>query len=380
MRKIMDVMVDRPLRFTLAAILGLAGAACSSHSAGAPARVPVSVAQVERRAVPDEIDAIGTVEPMRLVRVTSQVSGVLLRVHFHEGDEVAAGQVLFEVDPRPYQATLLQAEANLARDQAQAENAARDAERYAALAENASVSREDYQQKRSTADALAAAVRADSAAVVVARLNLDYATIRAPINGRTGSLLVHEGNQVQAGTAAPLVTINELRPILVRFAVPAIRLPALRRHQSGGDPLRVLARTSQEATADVAGTLSFMDNHVDSATGTVLLKGQFPNRDGGLWPGELVNVTLVLDIQADAVVIPAQAVLTGQQGTYVFVVDSNGAAHQRPVTVARTLDSLAVIASGITPGTTVVTDGQLRLTPDAKVEIRTGSKSDQAQQ
>jgi multidrug efflux system membrane fusion protein len=348
-------------------------AACTARPAGGPPRVPVSVARAELRAIPYEIDATGTVEPLRTVAVASQVGGMLRRVRFSEGDDVAAGQVLFEIDPRPYTAALQQAHANLSRDVVQAANAARDAGRYRELVANKSVTDEDYQQRQAAADALTATVQADSAALTVARLNLEYATIRAPIAGRTGSLLVHEGNLVHAGDGAPLVTINQVRPILVRFAVPATQLPELQSRL--GRPLRVVARPAQDS-ATVEGALSFVDNHVDSTTGTVLLKGHFPNDDGRLWPGEFVSVTLVLDVQADALVIPAQAVLTAQQGTFVFIVDPDGTAKQVPVTVQRTLDSLAVIASGITAGALVVTDGQLRLTPDARVEIRGGPKTE----
>jgi multidrug efflux system membrane fusion protein len=326
---------------------------------------------VEVRAVPYEIAATGAVEPIRSVNVTSQVSGMLRRVRFAEGDEVTQGQVLLEIDRRPYQAALQQAEANLSRDVAQAENAARDAERYRVLAGDRSVTEEDYQQKQATADALRATVRADSGALTVARLNLEYATIRAPITGRTGSLLVREGNLVRANESAILVTINQLRPIVVRFAVPAAQLPELQRRL--GQPLRVVAISAHDSAAALEGELSFVDNHVDSTTGTVLLKARFPNRDGRLWPGEFVDVTLVLGVQAEAIVIPAQAVLAGQQGSYVFVVEADGTARQRPVTVQRTVDGFAVLVDPLEPGTIIVTDGQLRVTPGAKVDVRTAS-------
>jgi multidrug efflux system membrane fusion protein len=307
----------------------------------------------------------------------SQVSGALLRVHFAEGDEVGAGQVLFEIDPRPYRAVLQQAEAALLRDVTQAQNAAREAERYRALALTNTVTQEDYEQKQATADALLATVRADSAAAAVARLNVEYATIRAPIGGRTGRLQLHEGNVVRA-TGTSLVTINQLRPILVRFAVPAAQIPDLRRR--AGRELPAFARAARDGALAAEGVLSFMDNEVDTTTGTVLLKARFPNRDGALWPGEFVDVTLVLDVQNDAVVIPAQAVMTGQQGTYIFVVNADGVAEQRAVTVARMVDSVAVLADRLPPGMLVVTDGQLRLTVDAHVEIRAGPKTEAAQQ
>jgi len=304
------------------------------------------------------------------VAVLPQVQGVILRVRFHEGDEVAAGQVLLELDGRPYQAALQQAEATLARDLVQAENAVQEETRYAALSATASVSREDYQQKKAAADAQVATVRADSAAVAVARLNLEYATIRAPIAGRTGGLAVREGNLVRPAVTTPLLTINQLRPILVRFAVPAAELPALLRPPKGKGTRQVLVRGDRDSLALDVGELAFIDNHVDSATGTVLLKGRFSNRAATLWPGEFVQVTLVEDVDSAATVVPAQAIVNGQQGTYVFVVSPDGRATQRAVTVARTLDTLAIIASGLTPGTIVVTDGQLRLSPDARVEIR----------
>lgn len=352
-------------------------AACSSRQGGQAAKIPVSVARVEHRAVPYQIAASGTVEPMRTVDVTTQVSGSLLRVHFAEGDEVGAGQVLFEIDARPYQATLQQAEATLLRDLTQAQNAAREAERYRVLATNNTVTQEDYESKQATADALLATVRADSAAAAVARLNVEYATIRAPIGGRTGRLQLHEGNVVRA-SGTSLVTINQLRPILVRFSVPAAQIPDLRRRT--GHTLPAFARASRDGAVPAEGVLSFMDNEVDTTTGTVLLKARFPNRDGALWPGEFVEVTLILDVQNDAVVVPAQAVMTGQQGTYIFVITAEGTADQRAVTVARTVDSVAVLADRIPSGTLVVTDGQLRLTQDAKVEIRGGPKTEAAQQ
>ncbi len=364
-----------PLRIALLLVAAAAGA-CGRQPSGGPPRVAVTVARAERRAVPYQLGATGTVEPIRAVAVLPRVEGTVLRVRFDEGDEVVAGQILFQVDARPYQAALLQAEAALSRDLVQADNAARDAARYRELATNNTVTQEDYQQKQATADALAATVRADSAALAAAQLNVEYATIRAPIGGRTGSLTVREGALVRPTDPTPLVTINQLRPILVRFTVPSSNLPDLRRY--GDRPLRVVARPGSSGTGPLDGVLAFMDNHVDSITGTVLLKGRFANGDGQLWPGEFVDVTLVLAIEADALVVPAQAVMSSQQGTYVFIVNGDGSASQQPVTVARTVDSLAVIAQGVTPGALVVTDGQLRLTPNARVDIRGGLGSESA--
>lgn len=363
-----------PFRTFVLTIGALAATACGSRQGAAPPKVPVSVARVERRAVPYELDATGTVEPVRSVDVLPQVNGTILRVHFAEGDEVAAGQVLFEIDPRPYRAALQQAEGTLLKDLTQAESAAREAARYRALAQTNTVTQEDFEQKQSTATAAAAAVRSDSAAAAIARLNLEYATVRAPIGGRTGRLLLHEGNLVRAGSD-PLVSIVQLRPILVRFPVPASNLPELRRR--AGQELVAIALPTRDSASAIQGVLSFIDNQIDSVTGSVLLKARFPNRDGVLWPGEYVTITLVLGTQDDAVVVPSQAVMQGQQGTYVFVVNTDGTAATQPVTVERTLDSLSVV-SGVPAGALVVTDGQLRLTPNAKVDIRGGPTTESA--
>src|SRR6266576_3685344 len=364
-----------PFRTFLLAGLALAGvAACGSRMGGSAPRVPVSVARAERRALPYELEATGTVEAIRSVDVTPQVNGTILHVKFGEGDEVAAGQILFEIDPRPYRAALQQAEGALLRDLTQALSAAREAARYKILAATNTVTQEDYEQKQSTADAAAAAVRSDSAAAGLAQLNLEYATVRAPIGGRTGRLLLHEGNLVRAGSD-PLVSIVQMRPILVRFPVPATNLPALR--QRAGQQLKVIAMPARDSASAVQGILSFVDNQVDTTTGSVLLKARFLNRDGALWPGEFVAITLVLGMQNDAVVVPSAAVMQGQQGTYVFVVNNDGTAATQPITVERTIDSLSVIA-GVPAGALVVTDGQLRLTPNAKVDIRGGPTTETA--
>src|SRR2546428_451976 len=362
-------------RTVLLAGLALAGAAGGgSRTGGSAPRVPVSVARAERRALPYELEATGTVEAIRSVDVTPQVSGTILHVNFAEGDEVAAGQILFEIDPRPYRAALQQAEGALLRDLTQALSAAREAARYKTLAATNTVTQEDYEAKQSAADAAAAAVRSDSAAASIARLNLEYAAVRAPIGGRTGRLLLREGNLVRAGSD-PLVSIVQLRPMLVRFPVPATSLPALR--QRAGQQLTVIALPSRDSASAVPGILSFVDNQVDTTTGTVLLKARSPNRDGALWPGEYVTVTLGLGVQNDAVVVPSQAVMQGQQGTYLFVVNSDGTAATQPVTVERTLDSLSVIA-GVPAGTPGGADCQLRLTPNAKVDIRGGPTTETA--
>src|SRR5438874_3807926 len=341
---------------------------CSRKGAGGPARVPVTIARAEQRAIPFEIAATGTAEPRQTVSVQSQVSGVLTQVAFREGDDVLAGQVLFQIDPRPFQAMLEQAQAILARDQAQAQSAVADAQRYAELVKQDYVTKSDFEAKRAAAEALQAAVRADSAAVANAQLNLEWAAIRAPIAGRTGRLLVREGNLVRASAVDPLVVINQIRPILVRFAVPQKYLGDIQRYHQ--HQLPVFASPSQTDTVFSEGVLTFVDNSVDTTTGTVLLKGEFPNRDNGLWPGEFLNVRLQLYIDDKALVVPAQAVMTGQQGTYVFVLNQDGTARSQPVTVERPAGAYAVIAQGVRPGDEVVTDGQVRLVNGAPVEVK----------
>src|SRR5213595_796746 len=341
---------------------------CSRKGAGGPARVPVTIARAEQRAIPFEIAATGTAEPRQTVSVQSQVSGVLTQVAFREGDDVLAGQVLLQIDPRTFQAALQQSQAMLARDQAQAQSAVLDAQRYAELVKQDYVTKSDYDAKRAAAEALQAAVRADSATVANARLNLEWAAIRAPIAGRTGRLLVREGNLVRANSPDPLVVINQIRPILVRFAVPQEHLGDIQRYRQHRLP--VFASPSQADTVFSEGVLTFVDNNVDTTTGTVLLKGEFQNRDNVLWPGQFLNVRLQLYIDDKALVVPAQAVMTGQQGTYVFVLNQDGTARSQPVTVERPAGAYAVIAQGVRPGDEVVTDGQVRLVNGAPVEVK----------
>lgn len=343
-------------------------AACSEKQAPPAPPVPVTVATAERRAVPFELAATGTVEPLQTVAVQAQVGGILQRVAFKEGDEVKQGELLFQLDPRPYRAALAQAGATLARDRAQAGNAEQDVKRYGTLAEKQYVTAQQYEQVRTTAAAAQATLAGSQAAVEQARLNLQYATIRAPITGRTGSLLVREGNLVRANATQPLVVINRIRPILVRFAVPAANLPLIQEHL-GKD---IIVRADATDGGDPSeGALSFVDNAVDTATGTILLKGRFPNDDGSLWPGGFVNVRLQLYVEADALVIPAAAVVSGQQGSFVFVIQADSSAATKAVTVNRTAGNFAVVRGDVQPGDRVVTDGQLRLRQGSKVQIKT---------
>jgi multidrug efflux system membrane fusion protein len=345
-------------------------AACGGQAALPEQRVPVTVGTAERRDVPFELSATGTVEPLQTVAVQPQIGGPIVRIAFREGQDVQKGQVLFQIDPRPYQAALARAEALLARDRAQAENAQQEAKRYSELAEREYVTAQQYDQARTVSVAAAATLAGSEAAVEEARLNLQYATIRAPISGRTGSLRVREGNLVRLADAAPLVTINQIRPILVRFAVPAANLPLIQRYR--GDTLVVRAEPVGGGGAS-EGRLTFVDNAVDTTTGTILLKGTFPNGDGALWPGEFVNVRLRLYVERDALVVPATAVVTGQQGSFVFVVGDDSAAVTRPVALSRTAGGVAILDGDLSPGERVVTDGQLRLQQGSKVQIKTAA-------
>jgi len=343
---------------------------CGGKRAPRTPPVPVVVGRAEARTVPYEIEATGTVEPIQTVAVLPQVDGVITRVSFREGAEVEAGQVLFQIDPRPYRAALNQAAAALSRDRAQATAAASDAARYEALAASDYATKDEYEKKRADADALLAAVRADSAAVENARLNLEYATIRAPISGHTGSLLVHEGNVVKAGGNAPVVTINQTRPIRVRFAVPEDYLSEIQRHRVPSPTVRVKSDAGDSAAA--TGRLTFVDNGVDASTGTILLKAEFANRDRMLWPGEFVGVTLVLYKQTNACVVPATAVLEGQGGSTIFVLEADHTVRSQAVIVQRKAGDLAVIAKGLSPGDSVVVDGQSRLADKSKVIVKQG--------
>ena len=360
-------------RAVLAAALAAAPAACSKSDARAPRpSVPVTVAPVQQRSVPYEISAIGSVTPLQSVAVRSQVSGTLLRVGFTEGDEVRKGQLLFEIDPRPYQAALDQARANLAKDHAQLQNARQEVARYQALVQNDLATQEQFDQFKANADAAEAAVTADSAAVQTARLNLEYTTIRAQISGRTGNLLLREGNLVPANGPTPLVVINQLRPIAVSFSVPQQYLDDIQRF-SAEHQLDVRIRPSNDSTVTMTGQLTFINNQVDTATGTIQLKATFANGDRKLWPGEFVAVRLVLNVEKDVLTIPVQAVMTGQAGTYVYVLNADQTARTQDVTVGRSADDYVVIAKGLAAGQRVVTDGQLRLVPGARVEIKAGA-------
>ena len=337
-----------------------------SESAGKEA-VPVHVAVAIRRTIPIEIEAIGTVEAFSTVSVKSQLAGEVAEVHFKEGQDVRAGDLLFTIDPRPFRAQLAQAEANLRKDEAQARNARVDANRYEGLVKQGIVARERYDALRTEAEAQEATVAADRAAMNETKLRLDYCFIRSPIDGRTGSLLVHPGNVVKENETV-MVVINQVSPIRVSFAVPEQRMPEIRKYRDAGT-LEILATPPGEGQDPEEGSLSFMDNAVDSATGTIRLKGSFPNGDRRLWPGQFVKVALTLTKRPDAVLVPSEAVQPGQQGSYVFVIGRGDVAEVRQVTPGPTLDGNTVMEAGVREGDRVVTDGQLRLAAGVHVRV-----------
>jgi len=385
----------------LCAIFVVAGCSKSKGKTPRPS-IPVTVATVKRTSIPYALDANGQVMPMQTATVAPQVDGIIKRVMFREGDNVTRGQVLFQIDPIPYRAAYQQALAMLARDSATAKNAQAEVVRYDQLVKQDYVTHEQADQERATAASAVATVQADEAAVENAKFNLDNTVIRAPISGRTGSLLVREGNLVHGSAGTPLVIINQIQPILVRFTAPATGLPLIQKYGAHGG-LQVTAtpgaaQTSNDTSATPtaltpasnaserqqvpagpggtlreSGTLYFIDNAVDTTTGTIALKAMFPNKDGALWAGQFVEVSLRLLVEQNVLVVPAQAVTTGQQGTYVYVIDSTGKATQQPVTVERTAGKWTVISSGVSDGERVVTEGQSRLTPGAKVSVRPDS-------
>ena len=334
----------------------------------AGAAVPVSVAKVEQRTVAVRIAAIANVEPYTSVALTARVEGQNVEVNFKEGQKVGKGAVLFRIDPRPFQATLRQAEANLLRDTAQQEQTRSQERRYQELRQKNFVSREAYAQIRTNADTAAAVAQASTAVVENARLQLEYSTIRSPLDGYVGKIWLQTGNLVKANDTTPLVVINQVQPIYVNFAVPERHLAEIRERMARA-PLQVEASPPDSSRATALGTLTFIDNAVDPSTGTIKLKAVFPNKDSALWPGQFVNASLKLYDQIDALVVPSQAVQTGPKGQYAYVVKPDMTAEMRKVELDRVEGDGAVVAKGLAKGETVVVKGQLRLAPGAKVAI-----------
>ncbi len=364
------------LRGVSAAAVALAGlallAACSKPKQGAMPPVPVTAAEAVKKDVPLVVSAIGTVEAYNTVAVKALVAGQIMRVHVTEGQDVRKGDLLFTIDPRPFQAALDQAQARLARDKAQLTSAEAQDRRYADLVKKDYVTQQQADDASAAAGALAATVKADEADVQAARLNLAYCSIRAPIDGRLGNLTVKEGNLVKANDTPSLVTLNQITPVYVAFSVPEQQLSEIRK-QAAGDALAVTASFPDDAKAAFPGRLTFIDNAVDNGSGTILLKATFPNEDKALWPGQYVNVSMNLSTLKDAVTIPEEAIQQGQQGYYVYVIKADDTVDMHTVEVVQRLGGVATIRDGVQGGDRVVTDGQLRLMPGAKVEIKTAA-------
>lgn len=331
---------------------------------------PVKVATVVRKPVPVQIRVIGNVEAYATVSVKSQINGMLAKVLFSEGQDVRKGQPLFEIESAPFTAALRQARAVLARDAAQERYAREQARRYGELLRDGIVTQDQFEQLRANADALGESLRADRAAVDSAAVQLGYCSIRSPINGRTGNLQVKQGNLVKANDVPVLVTINQINPIFVTFSVPEKELSHLAKYRSSGS-LKVGAEIPNAPGPVEQGELSFIDNSVDTATGTIKIKGIFANTSRRLWPGQFVNVILTLTTLPDAVVVPTHAVQTGQSGQYVFVVTHDRKVELRPVVPGQASNGETVIEKGLDPGEAVVVDGQMSLVPGARVDIKT---------
>jgi membrane fusion protein, multidrug efflux system len=334
--------------------------------------VPVLADKAHRITVPQQLVAIGNVEAHATVGVRAQIGGQLIGVYFHEGQEVTKGQLLFVIDPRPFEAELAQAHANLAKTQAQAQMADADAKRWEAMYRVHAASPQQYDQATSTAAALRANIEADKAAVQTAELNLQYTKIYSPLDGRAGNLNLNAGNIVKANADNPMVVLNEIKPIYVRFALPERDLPDIRRHLEIDHSMAVVANPPNEPDKPSIGILTFIDNTVDPTTGTISFKGTFPNQDERLWPGEFVDVSLTLEQRPNTVVVPSQAVQTGQNGAYVFVVKPDLTVRVQAIKTGASIDGNTVIDNGLRGGETVVTDGQMLLVPGAKVRIKKG--------
>lgn len=358
---------------SLAALIGTAACSPSGNKTAGRAMPgsPVAVASAEQKDVPLEISAVGRVEAISTVSVKAQVGGEVKAVYFKEGQTVRKGERLFAIDPRPSEIALRQAESLLEKDRALLKNAEADVARYANLVQKDYVTKEQYDALVANRDVLAAAIKADEANVSNVRLELEYTDVRSPIDGRTGSLLIDPGNIIKANDTTAAVVIEQMSPIYVAFSVPEQNLPRIKEFMAK-TPLKTEAVPAGDGQAPVSGVLTFIDNAIDQSTGTITLKATFDNPGGTLWPGQFLNVRLLLTTERGVTVVPSQAVQTGQTGQYVFVVKDDLTAEMRPVEVGRAYGEESIIAKGLKPGERVVTDGQLRLAPGAKVEIKAG--------
>ncbi len=361
-----------------ALLLAVAAGCQKKPAAGATGRgggpVPVNIGEALKRDVPVDLRAIGNVESVATVEVKAQVGGELIEVNFKEGQDVKRGDLLFTIQPKLYATQLAQAEANLARDRAAAENAQREADRNAELGTKGAISQGQLDQMRTAAVAAAAAVKADEALVEIARVRLGYTTIESSIDGRTGALAVNIGNLIKDNADTAMTTIKQLAPIYVAFALPEQHLADIRRGLAERK-LPVSALNPKDGTPLAEGEVTFIANEVDATTGTITLKATFANDDRALWPGAFVDVVLHLDSEPGVTVVPASAVTIGQKGPQVFVVKADGSADLRSVTTGRTVGQESIIRKGVEPGEKVVTNGQLRLVPGSKVIVKPATEA-----
>jgi multidrug efflux system membrane fusion protein len=352
----------------LASVVSGCGNKGGANSAMMPP-VPVLAAKVVQRDVPNQLHEIGAVEAFEAIAIKARVEGNLEAVKFKEGDFVSKGQLLLMIDPRPFAAALKQAEANQVRDQADANQARTDEQRFAFLLKEGVGSRQQYDQAFAKAASLEATVAADRAAVESARLSLQYAEIRSPIDGRTGKLQAHAGDLIKADADNPIITIAQVEPIYVVFSIPEKDLAQVRQSMAMR-PLEVDATIPGDQGPPEHGVLSFVDNSVDKTTGMISLKGLFQNENRRLWPGQFVNATLTLAVIPQAVLVPSQSIQTGQEGPFVYVVERDMKVAARQVVAGAVIDTETIIDRGLKAGETVVTDGQLRLLPGATVRIK----------
>ncbi len=340
--------------------------------------LPVALAEVRKADIPRELTTVGSVEPFAAVAIKSQVAGILEHVHFKEGESVKQGEILFTIDQRPFAAKVAQLKAALAKDQAALANARKQSLRYQSAAASGYVSSEQADQAQTSVATLDATILADEAALLSAQLDLDNCIIRAPISGNSGALQVDEGNLVKASADIPLVTLNQMTPVRVSFTLPEQQLAAIRQAQSSGE-LEILVSNPVQPQEELAGKMSFLDNSVDQTTGTIRMKADFANSRQELWPGQFIPVKVRLALRKDVLVVPLQAVQTGQAGDYVFVVGAEQRVQVRAVSVDFQNADMAVIASGLQAGETVVTDGQLRLREGAVVKAVASSTGETRQ-
>ena len=357
------------LLLSLAVVLLLSGCTGKAPASAGRPPAPVVVASVEQQDIPLQINAIGNVEAYQTVQIRSQVNGQIQKILFKEGEDVREGQLLFQLDKRPFQADLQKAISQMKHDEAQAENSRIQEGRYSTLETQGIVSHEQGGQLSAQAKADASAVEADKAAIDAARVQLQYTDILAPINARAGALMINLGNLVKANDTPFLVQLNQVTPIYVTFFVPEANLDRVRQRFSYGQ-LRVLAYPKGQPDSPAEGRLTFIDNGVDTTTGMFKLKATFENKDRRLWPGQFVDVALELSIQKNAVVVPTKAIQTGQQGEYVYVVRADSTAESRPVKTMWVYQNLTVISQGLSAGEHVIVNGQLRVVPNGKVVVQ----------